>query len=567
MRCSRAHFKYTLRSAKQQEGTLRKESLGKKLALSQPSKFWQEIRVMNGNHSSLPSCVGGVTGKDEIADVWRQHFDKLFNCIQDDDVNTRMTNAEYSADIIVKSDEVGIAIRKLSTGKSSGLDGIYAEHLLHCSQRFVTMIAMCFTGLFVHGFLPASMLETVLVPVIKDKTGRIDQVDNYRPIALASVISKVIEIILLSRISGLLETCHNQFGFKQSLGTDTCIYVLKEIIDKYRSLNGGLFMCFLDASKAFDRVKHSVLFDKLVQRGVPGYIMRILCYWYAHQTMCVRWGSSISSSFRVSNGVRQGGILSPYLFNVYVDDLSQTLIGCRTGCLSGNLTINHLMYADDLVLISPSATGLRELICACEEFSNSHDVVYNSKKSSVLICRNKVMVHADPLVFTVNGSIIGESDKVKYLGHIICNDMSDDDDIMRQRRQLYAQGNVLSRRFHMCSFEVKNVLFRTFCTPMYTRQLWFRYTARSLHKLYVAYNNAFRMMHHLPTYCSASGMFTVNRVPNCAAVISNLTFRFMSRLNLSSNGLVCSIIDSDLKFVSRIRQHWMNMLYVHFSGG
>ena len=117
-----------------------------------------------------------------------------------------------------------------------------------------------------------------------------------------------------------------------------------------------------------------------------------------------------------------------------------------------------------------------------------------------------------------------------YLGHIICNDMSDDDDMMRQRRQLYAQGNVLSRCFHMCSLEVKNVLFRTFCTPLYTCQLWSRYTARSLHKLYVAYNNAFRMMHHLPTYCSASEMFTVNRVP--------LTFKFMSRLGLSSNALV-----------------------------
>ena len=72
------------------------------------------------------------------------------------------------------------------------------------------------------------------------------------------------------------------------------------------------------------------------------------------------------------------------------------------------------------------------------------------------------------------------------------------------------------------------------------------------------------MMHHLPTYCSASEMFTVNRVPNCAAVIRNLTFKFMSRLGLSSNARVCSIIDSDLKFVSRIRLHWMNMLYIHF---
>ena len=86
---------------------------------------------MNSNHTSLPSCVGGVSGKDDIADVWREHFDKLFNCIHDDDVNTRMINAEYYSDIIVTSDEVAMAIRKLSTGKSSGIDGIYAEHLLH----------------------------------------------------------------------------------------------------------------------------------------------------------------------------------------------------------------------------------------------------------------------------------------------------------------------------------------------------------------------------------------------------------------------------------------------------
>ena len=74
--------------------------------------------------------------------------------------------------------------------------------------------------------------------------------------------------------------------------------------------------------------------------------------------------------------------------------------------------------------------------------------------------------------FIVNGNVIPESDNVKYLGHIICSDLSDDEDMMRQRRYLYAQGNVLSRSFHMCSIDVKNTLFRTFCTPMYTCHLW-----------------------------------------------------------------------------------------------
>ena len=120
------------------------------------------------------------------------------------------------------------------------------------------------------------MLSTVLVPIIKDKTGRIDRMDTYRPIALASVMSKVVEIILLNRISKLLSPCSNQFEFQQKLGTDTCIYILKEIVEKYRSLNGCIFICFLDASRAFDRVKHSVLFSKLVRRGVPGY--NLDCY-------------------------------------------------------------------------------------------------------------------------------------------------------------------------------------------------------------------------------------------------------------------------------------------------
>ena len=79
----------------------------------------------------------------------------------------------------------------------------------------------------------------------------------------------------------------------------------------------SMFMGFLDASKAFDRLKHFPLFQKLIDRKVPGFITRIMIYWYASQTMYVRWSGILSHGFHVTNGVRQGGILSPYLFNVY----------------------------------------------------------------------------------------------------------------------------------------------------------------------------------------------------------------------------------------------------------
>ena len=250
-----------------------------------------------------------------------------------------------------------------------------------------------------------------------------------------------------------------------------------------------------------------------------------------------------------------------------MDDLSQSLNCCKTGCLSGEIMINHLMYADDLVLLSPSATGLRELLRTCEKYSKEHAIIYNSKKSNVLICKNRATMHIPSPSFAVNDTVIGEVAKVKYLGHVIANDMTDDADMMRQRRQLYALGNVLSRRFHMCSIEVKNTLFRSFCTPMYTCQLWWNFSVQSMHKLNVAYNNAFRFMHHLPTYCSASLMFVVNRVPNCRAVIRNRIYGSMKRLASSSNALVLSAVTSDARYRSKIVHHWLKLLYVHFDGG
>ena len=100
-------------------------------------------------------------------------------------------------------------------------------------------------------------------------------------------------------------------------------------------------------------------------------------------------------------------------------------------------------------MISRSATGMKELLCGCEVYSLEHAIIYNSKKSTVVVCRNKAMVNAASPSFIANGDVIPESEKVKYLGHIICSDLSDDEDMMRQRRHPYAQGNVISRSYHM----------------------------------------------------------------------------------------------------------------------
>ena len=109
----------------------------------------------------------------------------------------------------------------------------------------------------------------MLVPIIKDKCGEINSKDNYRPIALVSIVSKIVENILLDRMSVTLSTSPISFDLKKH-GTDLCIYLLKEVIDRHRSLNGSMLTCFWMLLKS---VKHSILFKMVIERGVPVYIM------------------------------------------------------------------------------------------------------------------------------------------------------------------------------------------------------------------------------------------------------------------------------------------------------
>ena len=140
----------------------------------------------------------------------------------------------------------------LPNNKACELDLISAEHLKNASLRLAPLLALSLTGFMIHGIVPDSMLSILLVPVLKDKAGRVSCMDNYRPIALASILSKVVERILLDRITGYVSSCDNQFGFKPKHGTDMCIYALKEIVNLYRAKNSSVLMCFIDASKAFD---------------------------------------------------------------------------------------------------------------------------------------------------------------------------------------------------------------------------------------------------------------------------------------------------------------------------
>ena len=143
------------------------------------------------------------------------------------------------------------------------------------------------------------------------------------------------------------------------------VFALKEVINYYNMLSSPLYACMLDSSKAFDRVNHYHLFHKLLKRKVPKLLVRLLFFWYKTQSFYVACNNVLSLPFTVSNGVRQGGVLSPVLFNVFIEDLSELLSTRMIGCYMNGVCFNHICYADDAVLLAPTPEALQLLIDVC----------------------------------------------------------------------------------------------------------------------------------------------------------------------------------------------------------
>ena len=561
MRIARAHFKRAFRACKLHESEVRSTKMAEKIARVNQKDFWREVRKQSNVHTPLPHTVGDATGETQVSEMWRKHYENTYNlklntdhkgCIEN---NLRNMNL-FSEDFRVRSDEVYDAIERQHRGKAAGADGIQAEHLIYAGRRICVILAMLFTAMVIHNFLPPRMICSILVPIVKNKTKLLSDANNYRPIALACVSSKIFENIILSRYATMLSSSDNQFGFKEAAGTELCIFSLKAVVNEYLKHDTPVFVVFLDASKAFDRINHDILFCKLLQRGLPLPFVRILYTWYKTQTMSVRWGNTLSSSFRVSNGVRQGGVLSPILFNLYNDELSTELGNCGVGCHIRNTLVNHLLYADDTTLFAPTSEGMNALLDICSKYGIRHDIVFNPAKSCCLkFFPPRLNAESNPLI-KMNDDVIPYGTTHKYLGHVISSDASDSADIKNQMRMLCARGNSIVRNFRCCPNTVKTALFRAFCANFYCGSLWWEYRSGDLRNIKMAYNRVFRNLFKLNRDSSIRENLVLHNLPTFEIILRRSVYSLYSRVSdatVHQNRVVFAAFNVCYAFRARVR--------------
>jgi hypothetical protein len=244
-----------------------------------------------------------------------------------------------------------------------------------------------------------------------------------------------------------------------------------------------------------------------------------------------------------------------------MDELSDILDKADIGCVIGNQKINHLLYADYIVLFSPSVRGLQCLLDITTKYGCNYNMLFNPSKSKSMIIRTPMYKHASFHGFKLGNTVLDTANTFKYLGHIINDKLKDDDDIARQLRCIYTAGNMLTRKFSFCSTDVKHNLFRSYCSCLYTSHLWCMYTKRSINRLHVAYNNYFRMLMSYRRDCSASAMFVNANLSSSKMLVRQSINGFVKIINDSDNINIKSILSSEIYFISPLSIKWENLVY------
>ena len=269
--------------------------------------------------------------------------------------------------------------------------------------------------------------------------------------------------------------------------------------------------------------------------------------------MSVKWANSTSYSFPVANGVRQGGCLSPLLFNVYLDDLLQMLQSTGIGCHVGGCAVNVLAYADDIVVLSPSRGGLQELVKICESFAVSRDIQFNAKKSVCMVFnpqRPSASSHlsmSQPPIVRLSGTNLTWVDEFKYLGHVINSKLNDSSDMRKLKRSLYYRANMLCALVGHAKREILIKLFKSYCANLYGCELWDPCKEKNVFReLCVAYHSCVKKIVKLPKSFRNHPLCLALQILPCPMLVASRQLLFYKILHSSENVLIKSLLDSDI---------------------
>lgn len=294
---------------------------------------------------------------------------------------------------------------------------------------------------------------------------------NYRFISLLCAPAKVFASVILKRIESFVLAAKllrpEQIGFRTGYSTSHHAFTLFTLVQQAFNNGTTLHSAFIDFKKAFDTVPRPLLWQKLKHLGINGRVLASVIALYTGATARVRTSRGFTPSFRQDMGVRQGCVLAPLLFVLFIRDLSLALDACPTVVL-GNVTINHLLYADDLVLLADSEAHLQLLLNKLEEYATDNKLAINLAKSKVMTFSPRQRRFYVPL--TVYNNALERVTSYKYLGYMFTSNgnwtQHDTMSATKAQKALFAINRRLAQLYCLHDFATQNRLLHAKALPI-----------------------------------------------------------------------------------------------------
>jgi hypothetical protein len=394
------------------------KSIGKiGVGFSKTKPIPMEVILPNGELS---------TNVDDVLFKWKHDFSSLFQNVNLSNIPFNVHNIDsVHEDNLIFNDNISIlevkkAIESANLGKACGSDNIPVEVLKNDTS--VYFLHVLFNACFNTGVIPTSWGKTVINPIPKSSTADPRDPLSYRGIALSSAMYKLYCSILNSRLSSWAEDNNKlhdeQNGFRRKRSTLDHISSLSSIVETRIKHKLSTFTAFIDFKKAYDFINRDMLWMRLQESGISGKMHRAISSLYSFVSSSVRVNSLNTDWFEVRTGLRQGCILSPLLFNLYINDLITYLKSFNVGIDIEGEKICILLYADDIVLLAENSNDLQCLLNALNDWCSVNDMTINCEKSKVVHFRHVAITRCNT-IFTCGNDIFEIVDRYKYLGLIL----------------------------------------------------------------------------------------------------------------------------------------------------
>ena len=554
MKRTRNIYHYQAKKCRKAEDSIKRNKLLDACANGSGDIFC-EIKKLRSCKTVAATSIDGI--KDDIPDHFKSIYSDLYNSVDDKEqlanlvksIETEVNSTHLHDVNRVTPEVVKEAAKHLKDNKSDPIYSFSSDAIKNSPDILYDKLAVIIRCFLIHGHITVYLLLATLLPIIKDKLGRIDVSKNYRSIAISSLVLKLIDWIILLLFGTTLGLDDLQFAYQPGASTTMCTWAVLETISYFLRNGSEVFACTMDMTKAFDLVKHSILFEKLLCKGLSVIFIRLLLFIYMMQFANVKWNGESSGCFSLGNGVRQGGVLSAILYCFYVNDLFVLLRQRGEGCWVQGSYCGIFGYSDDNFLLAPSLHALQCMLLTCEEYAGAQNLRFSTDPDPVK-CKTKCLAFTykkkELQKMMLCGNPLPWVEHCKHLGNYLENKIDGlKHDLRIKQAQYINKNNDLEQEFHFCHPQTKFLVNKIYNSHFTGSPLWNLFSSEA-GKMESTWNRSVKIMFDLPY---ATHRWLIEPISGSIHIRRILIQRFLNFIKQirKSNKVITNLLLSTIK--------------------